>query len=185
MTVAEFVALLDANVLYPIGLVDLLLRLAEVGLYAPRWSAAIHDEWTRNLWADRPDLGDRVDRRRRAMELAFPAAPVTGYEPLVAGLDLPDPDDRHVLAAAVGGRATDIVTFNLADFPADRLAPYRLVATHPDLFVVRLVDGDAARALPVLRSVAAAYVRGSESPADRFTRLGMPRTAALILAGGL
>jgi predicted nucleic acid-binding protein len=185
LTVAEPVALLDANVLYPIGLVDLLLRLAEAGLYVPRWSAAIHEEWTRNLRADRPDLADRVDRRRRAMELAFPAALVTGYEPLAAGLNLPDPDDRHVLAAAVCGAATEVVTFNLGDFPADRLAPYRLVATHPDVFVVRLTDDTPARALPVLRSVAAAYARGTESPVARFDRLGLSRTAALILAAGL
>jgi PIN domain len=63
---------------------------------------------------------------------------VTGYEDLIPALDLPDPDDRHVLAAAIRGRADVIVTCNLADFQADQLAHYGIEARHPDDFLLSL-----------------------------------------------
>lgn len=148
------VALLDANVLFPITLTDLLLRLAEIDLFRPVWSAAIHAEWSRNLLVARPDLtAEQVDRRRRTMDRAFPHAVVTGYEPLTVTLSLPDPDDRHVLAAAIHSRATEIVTFNRRDFPAERLALYGLVATHPDEFLSRLLRSHPTVAKPVLDHV--------------------------------
>jgi len=70
------------------------------------------------------------------MDRAVPNAQVTGFEPLIAGLSLPDPDDRHVLAAAVQCGAQVIVTFNLRDFPGDALAPHAIEAKHPDDFVL-------------------------------------------------
>lgn len=177
------VAVLDANVLYPITLTDVLLRLAGAGLFVPQWSAAIHDEWMRNLIADRPDLSpERIARRRRAMDEAFPSGLVTGYEHLVPGLDLPDQDDRHVLAAAVHGGAGEIVTFNLRDFPAERLAPYRVRATHPDEFITRL----ARRAEDECAAVFRRLVPLSATPlADRLLAANLPRTAALVLAAEL
>lgn len=65
---------------------------------------------------------------------------VTGYENLIDGLVLPDPDDRHVLAAAVRCHAAVIVTFNLKDFPVEALRPYGVEAQHPDDFVMDLLD---------------------------------------------
>lgn len=65
---------------------------------------------------------------------------VTGYEDLIEGLELPDPDDRHVLAAAIRTRASVIVTFNLSDFPNDYLAKFGLEAQHPDEFITHLLD---------------------------------------------
>ena len=109
-------ALLDANVLYPAGLRDLLLRLADRYLFAPLWSADIHAEWMRSLLADRPDIDAGVlDRTRAVMDEHFPDAVVTGYEAIAAGLDLPDPGDRHVLAAAIHGGADMIVTRSRPD----------------------------------------------------------------------
>lgn len=180
---ADTVAVLDANVLYPIVLTDTLLRLAEVGLFEPRWSAAINDEWTRNLLADRPDLTpERVARRRRAMEAAFPRAMVTGHEPLIGGLDLPDPDDRHVLAAAIHGGAAEIVTFNLRDFPPDRLAPVGRTATHPDEFITRLARRAEDECAAVFRDLASL----ATTPLfERLRAVNLPRTAALVLAAGL
>ena len=140
---ARLTALLDANILYPAGLRDLLLRLADRYLYAPLWSADIHAEWMRSLLIDRPDLAANVlERTRAVMDGHFPDAVVTGYEALSLGLDLPDPGDRHVLAAAIRGRADVIVTRNLRDFPADRLAPHALAAQHPDAFVADLFEAD-------------------------------------------
>jgi len=65
---------------------------------------------------------------------------VSGYEPLEAGLTLPDPDDRHVLAAAIRANAQVIVTANLDDFPHHALAAYDIEAKHPDDFLLDSLD---------------------------------------------
>src|SRR5436309_15327350 len=117
--------ILDACVLYPAPLRDLLLWLALLGLYRPRWTEMIHDEWMRSLLKERPDLTrDRLERTRDLMDKAVPDCLVAGYEGLIAGITLPDPDDRHVLAAAIHGNAEIIVTYNLKDFPTDTLADH-------------------------------------------------------------
>jgi hypothetical protein len=69
------------------------------------------------------------------MDRAVPDCLVTGYEPLIEGLTLPDPNDRHILAAAIRCGAQIIVTLNLKDFPADVLDPYGVEAMHPDEFL--------------------------------------------------
>lgn len=114
----RFLAVLDASVLYSVPLTDLFIRLCIAGLYRAIWSDGIHQEWTATLLKNRPDL-DRaaLERRRDAMNRALPDAAITGYEPLISGLELPDADDRHVLAAAIRARAALIVTHNLKDFP--------------------------------------------------------------------
>jgi hypothetical protein len=77
-----FVALLDANVLYPAYLRDALLRLAEAEIYQVRWSRQILDEMTRNVLENNPDLPEeRIERLVRTMERAFPEAMVTGTSP--------------------------------------------------------------------------------------------------------
>lgn len=126
---SPFTAVYDACVLYPAPLRDFLRRLGPSGRFRARWSAQIHDEWKRDL-----DL----------MDQAIPDALVTGYEPLIAGLTLPDPDDRHVLAAAIRCHASVIVTFNEKDFPADVLESFGLEAQHPDVLVENLFDLDPA-----------------------------------------
>ena len=81
-------ALLDANVLYPAGLRDFLLRLADQYLCRPLWSATIHEKWIASLLEDRPDLtASRLERTRAIMDEYFPEAIVTGYDSLIAGLD--------------------------------------------------------------------------------------------------
>lgn len=105
-----FVALLDANVLYPAYLRDALLRLAEAEIYQVRWSRQILDEMARNVLENNPELPEeRIERLVRTMERAFPEAMVTGHEPLVSSMTN-DPKYRHVMAAAVRGRADVIVT---------------------------------------------------------------------------
>jgi hypothetical protein len=136
-----YVALYDACVFYPAPLRDFLIRLAMTDLFRARWTQQIHAEWTRNLLANRPDL--TVDRLRRTIRLANKAVPdalVTGYEPLIKTLALPDPEDRHVLAAAIVGRADTIVTFNLKHFPLKILDRYNIEPQHPDDFIVRQMD---------------------------------------------
>lgn len=133
----------DACVLYPAPLRDFLLQLACEGLFRARWTQEIQDEWMQNLLRDRPDLDPRaLARTRRLMDLAIPNALVRGHEILVAGLALPDPDDRHVLAAAIRGHAQIIVTCNVRDFPATMLKRHGVKAVHPDKFVAEWINRD-------------------------------------------
>lgn len=141
MTLATFTAIYDASVLYPAPLRDLLLHLALTDLFRARWTARIHREWTEALLRDRPDLSrEKLVRTRQLMDASVPDCLVAGYEDLIAGLQLPDPDDRHVLAAAIRVGADVIVTANLKHFPSSSLADYGIDAQHPDQFVRHLVD---------------------------------------------
>jgi predicted nucleic acid-binding protein len=136
-----FVAVYDANVLYPSTLRDLLIRIAMTGLVQAKWTDQILDETFLNLKVKRPDLDPKnLDRTRELMTRAVRDCLIKGYEPLINALDLPDPDDRHVLAAAVRAKAQVIVTFNLKDFPSESLAPWDVEAVHPDAFVGAQID---------------------------------------------
>jgi hypothetical protein len=119
------------------------MHLACAGLVRAHWTDAIHEEWVRNLLADRPDLTRaQLARTRALMDRAVPDALVRGYEPRVPALELPDPDDRHVLAAAIEAGAEVIVTANLSDFPRPALEPHGIRAVPPDEFIAGLFDAD-------------------------------------------
>ncbi len=134
-------AFFDANVLYPSGLRNFLMHLALTGIFRAHWSAEVHDEWIRNLLKNRPDLSrDKLERTRHLMDKAIPDALVTGYEHLIDSIELPDRNDRHVLAAAIRSGASVIVTLNLADFPGHALRIFRIEAQHPDDFVLALLE---------------------------------------------
>jgi len=136
-----FVVLYDACVLYPAPLRDILIRLANTGIVRARWSHPILDECFRSILENRPDLKpDALRRTRTLMTEAVADCIVTGFDALVDSLVLPDADDRHVLAAAIVAGAQAIVTFNLDDFPEDKLAPYNVQAKHPDEFVLDAID---------------------------------------------
>lgn len=115
------------------------------GIFRARWTEAIHEEWKRNLLARRTDLTRaKLDRTSNLMNRAVPDCLITDFESLVESLQLPDADDRHVLAAAIRGGASVIVTFNLKDFPIDTLNQFDLEALHPDEFIDDLFDLDQA-----------------------------------------
>ena len=134
------IAVYDACVLYPAPLRDLLVRVALAGLVRAHWTDQIHDEWTRNVLANRPELSaTSIERSRKLMDSHVQDGLVIGYEDRIPLLSLPDADDRHVLAAAIHCGANAIVTFNLKDFPPGQLGPYGLEAVHPDEFIMRLL----------------------------------------------
>ena len=144
-------AFLDANVLYPVTIRNVLMELAQAEAFSPLWTEAVHQEWMRNLAANAPNLTPtRIARTRSLMEAYVGDMMMTGYETLVDGLTLPDPDDRHVLAAAIHGGASVIVTSNLKDFPAAALVPYNITAERPDAFVLQLLNDDPDRVLAAL-----------------------------------
>jgi predicted nucleic acid-binding protein len=139
--VTNFTAIYDACVLYPAPLRDFLMELALTDLFRARWTEDIHQEWIRSLLKNRSDLSEsQLLRTRDFMNANVRDALVTGYEPLIPGLSLPDPDDRHVLAAAIRCNADVIVTMNLKDFPVETLALYDVEVQHPDEFILNLLD---------------------------------------------
>ncbi len=117
------------------------MYLALTDLFRAKWTEAIHEEWMRNVQKDYPDITrSQVERIRELMNAHVRDCLVTGYEDLIDALFLPDPDDRHVLAAAIRAGADVIVTCNLADFPKEVLARYGVEAQHPDDFIMHLLD---------------------------------------------
>jgi predicted nucleic acid-binding protein len=149
-------AVLDANVLYSARLRDLFLRLAIAGQYRALWTERILDECFNNLSADRPDIpAEYLRRTRRLMAVAVPDAVVQSYEHLIDELDLPDADDRHVLAAAVAAGADLMVTANLDDFPPAAIPP-GIAVLGPDDFVLRLIEDDVDAVRAVVDQQAAA-----------------------------
>lgn len=140
----RFTVFFDANVLYPAALRNLLMRLTLRGLFRAKWSYQVHEEWIEAVLRTRPDLTrEKLERTRDLMNQHVEDCLVKNFENLIEGLALPDRNDRHILAAAIRGQANVIVTRNLKDFPADKLAPYGIEARHPDTFIMHLFDLDA------------------------------------------
>ncbi len=131
-----YTVLLDSSVLFPIFTSNLLLFLAERQIFRVRWSQDIHREWINSRMVRYPD-GDieALQRRRDRMDQEFEEASVTGYEPLIDTLSLRDPNDRHVLAAAIKCQADVIVTENLRHFPASAISSFGLIAQSSDDFI--------------------------------------------------
>ncbi len=133
---AQFAVFLDACVLYPAPLRDLLMELAVADLYRAKWSNAVQEEWIRSALLKRSDLRRKqLERTRDLMNAHVRDALVVDFERLIDVLELPDPNDRHVLAAAIKGRADLIVTYNLRDFPVATLERWGIEAQHPDEFL--------------------------------------------------
>lgn len=134
-------AIFDANILYPAPLRDLFIRIAQAGMVRAKWTETIHDEWTRNLLLNHPQISPaQLNRTRNLMNDAVRDCLVTGYEDLIDSIQLPDPNDSHVLAAAIRCGADVIVTFNLKDFPKETMARFDIEALHPDEFLSSLFD---------------------------------------------
>ena len=180
---ARYTAILDANVLYPQLVRDTLLSLAVERLYHARWSATIHDEWTRNLAKDRPELAARLPQVVQLMNASVPDCLVTQYEKLATAIELPDPNDRHVVAAAIAGHADAIVTFNTKDFPAAVLQPYGIEVQHPDEFLMNQLQLQKIPALSAIKKMRARWTNPARSAQDLITAFeirGLPMTADLL-----
>jgi hypothetical protein len=117
------------------------MRLALTDLYQAKWTKDIHKEWIGSLLKKRPDLTrGRLEKIQEKMDLHVRDCLVEGYEELIEGIVLPDPYDRHVVAAAIRAHAQTIVTFNLSDFPSRCVKKYGIEVQHPDLFLRHLLD---------------------------------------------
>lgn len=178
-TLPPFSAVYDANVLYPAPLRDLLVRLARTDRVRAYWTDRIHEEWITSVLTDRPDLErSQLERTRSLMDRAILEPLVTGYEHRIPDLSLPDPGDRHVLAAALEAEVDTIVTFNLEDFPAEVLAPRGLVAQHPDEWICEILEEDRETVLGAARRQRAALTappQRTEEFLDTLERQGLER----------
>jgi len=157
------------------------MSVAQAGLFRARWTEQIHDEWTRNLAAKRPDIADKLTHTRNQMNEAVLDCLITGYEPLINCLDLPDEDDRHVLAAAIVGRASVIVNYNLKDFPPEILKPFGIHAEHPDQFISYLFDlapPMVAAQVKTLRTRLKNPPVTVDELLERYLQAGLPETAS-------
>lgn len=182
---SRYTVILDANVLYPNLLRDILLSLATAGLYHARWTAQINEEWTRNLVANRPEIASKIDLLLEQVNQAVPDCLVENYEFLIDSLVLPDVDDRHVLAAAITGHADAIVTSNLKHFPVKVMAKYGIEAQHPDDFIMNQLELRTLEALEVFKRVRAKRRKPPCTAAeliDMVERNGLPQTAQHLRA---
>lgn len=180
---ATYTVVLDANVLYPIAVSDLIVSLAETNLFHARWSDSIEAEATRNLAEKRPALAAKIPGRFAAMRRAIPDCIIGHFDHLIDKLRLPDPDDRHVLAAAIVGHADAIVTFNLKDFPTDYVRQFGIDVLHPDDFVMNQIDLDQVACLAAIKAMRA----GWNSPAytamqlvEFYSRIGLTQTSDFL-----
>ena len=187
-----FTALLDTCVLWPSLQRDFLLSLAVEGLYRPIWSAAILDELECGEERKLVTRGEKpVEAARRAQRLicemrrAFDDAEIAGWEGLDGTYGLPDPDDEHVVAAAVVGGAGAIITLNLRDFPRPNI-PTAIQVLSPRTFAANTVELRPTRALAAIHAIAARSGRSGQRLtvhdvldllADRY---GMDQVAELI-----
>ena len=177
-------AILDANILFPADLRNTFMYLTLTGAFNARWTAQIHEEWIRNVLKTRPDLTRAsLERTRQLMDRHALDALVEDYEFLIPTLELPDADDRHVLAAAIHARAETIVTWNTKDFPARVLEPFGIEARNPDEFLLSLWSPQRAQFLDGLRTQRASLKNPPQSPAqflESLERQGLTRFVAAL-----
>ncbi len=179
---SQLTALLDANVLYPAPIRDILMQLAVEDLFRAKWTADIHQEWIEALLRNEPHR-DRaaLERTRSLMDTAVRDALITGFEALTPCLELPDAEDRHVLAAAIVGRCDVIVTQNLNDFPLNALKPYGIETQHPDDFLANHLHLAPGKFCVAVRKVRARLKNPPYSVEDYLailTRQGLVVTAS-------
>jgi predicted nucleic acid-binding protein len=182
---ARYTAVLDACVLYPIAVADALMSVAAAGLFAAKWSERIEAEWIGALETNRPELAGRLEVRRLQMREAVPDWEVSrrACAAVRSVPELPDPDDAHVLAAAIAGHADCIVTFNLKDFPESVLEPLGIEALHPDVFLINQWDLDDATVIAALRGMRLRWRRPAadvETFAAALERNGLAITAQRV-----
>lgn len=174
---------LDANILFPTILREILIDLAGQGLYQPLWSARILAEWRHAVARLGPEQEQIAGAEIALLQTRFPASVMPDDGNRVIDLELPDPADRHVIEAALAGGASLIVTANLRDFPRRTMETLELRAIHPDAFLLDLHSTDAAAVASAVRAVRdkAARMGGDMTVAEMLRRCRLPRTSRVLI----
>jgi predicted nucleic acid-binding protein len=185
MLVGRYSALLDACVLHPAFLRAAVLWFADARLLRPVWSQDILDEWRRSVQRRHSDITEaNLDRLQAAFTEHFPDGEITDYHRFIDVVDLPDKDDRHVLAAAIVGRCNGIITANTRHFPSDVVGKFGIEVVHPDEFIVNIIDLDEKKALAACkrhRDAMAISKPSAEEYLERFERCGLIQSYQRLL----
>lgn len=174
---------LDACVLYPTVLREILLGVAKAGLFIPLWSDRILEEWARATRKLGPGAETLARGEIASLRAAFPKACVPPQPGIEARLHLPDPNDTHVLATAIAGHADAILTFNASDFPRHILAEEGVTRRDPDGFLWELWSHHPAIVAEVVEAVRAEAERLSGEPKPvrpLLKRAQLPRLAKAL-----
>lgn len=175
-------AVLDACVLYPTILREILIGAADAGLYQSVWSPRILAEWQHAAARLGPDQASVAGAEIAMLRLAHPAAEVPDDGDRAIDFDWPDPADRHVAEAALAAGADAIITANLRDFPRSLMGSLGLTAIHPDAFLLDLYRQSPA---PIADAVHAAHAKavalgGDLTLKDLMSRARLPRVFKAI-----
>ncbi len=174
---------IDACVLYPTLLRDLVTGWAGAGGFTPLWSDRILEEWRRAAARLGPVDAEIAEAEIAALRLRFPDASVTVSPETFESVHLPDIDDRHVLAAAIDGGADELLTLNVKDFPTNALAARGIIRRHPDEFLLEAFHGDSERIKALVdHALAVAATYGIETSNRRavLKRARLPRLAKAL-----
>ena len=176
----------DACALYGNTARDLLIRVARARLVHAKWTSHILDELDRGLAEGRGISAGKRQRLRDLMNAAVADCLVEGYEPLIDGLKLPDPNDRHVLAAAIKCGAQVIVTSNVSDFPSEYLSSWDVEARTPDDFILDMIGINDRAVYACVQQIVDGRTNPPQTFDDVLTQLersGLIETAAVLRLG--
>lgn len=182
---SRYTAVLDACVLYQLAIADSLMSIAVTGLFAAKWTQKIEEEWIKSLEKNRPDLKGKLATRRDSMREAVPDWEISeaAWNAVARSLTLPDPNDVHVLAAAIAGHADCIVTRNQQDFPASIMDVHGIEILDPDEFIINQWDLENVPVMAAFKGMRARRKKPTESVEDFALTLeknGLPATAEKI-----
>lgn len=178
---AQYCALFDANVLFSAELRRLILKLAPTELFRARWTHRINNEWSSSLPKRYSDITEEKCHELVKALNAVPDCLITDYEKLETSIELPDPHDRHVVAAAIKGRVDVIVTSNIKDFPEEIIAKYGIEVQTPDEFFANLLDLCPIELCPIFRELRLLKKLSFEEYNNYLkTKILLPKTARLL-----
>ena len=162
---ARYTAVLDACVFYQLAIADSLMSIAVTGIFAAKWTRKIEEEWINSLEKNRPDLKGKLGNRRDDMREAVPDWEIqeVAWSSISGCLSLPDPNDVHVLAAAIAGHADCIVTRNHQDFPESIMATHGIDILDPDVFIVNQWDLESVPVMAAFKEMRARRKKPTES----------------------
>ncbi|MEO3435336.1 PIN domain-containing protein [Inquilinus sp. CAU 1745] len=189
MRANRYTATIDACVLAGALPRNMVLSLAEAGFFRPRWSAEILAEAERAICSILRQRGIAdpeaiANRHCDAIKRAFPEAMTERYEYLIPECELPDKDDRHVLAAAIQARSSVIVTENTKHFPTGYIASFDIIVSTTDKFLADAIDLDPPGAVAALRTMRQRFNRpqlDAENLILKMESAGLSQTANLLI----
>lgn len=175
----------DASVLYQAQIRDLLLELCvHQNIFKLRWSERVQNEWINKLSKCNNKVKTSLENTRNRMEHAVPECLVHHYELIEEYLQLPDPNDRHVLAAAIHSKSDYLLTENLKDFPKSTLSHYEITIISVDDFFYSITKQYQEQLIQALKNILRRLKNPPITDEDwclRMSRIGFPKSSKLIL----